>query len=113
MQDPPAPPADRRRPAILVSAPASNLLTTAVLALGEHAKGLAYAWGRLGHTAGQSNWQTRAYPPGRLPGMATGPLGDVVVHTLTTDNAALAQTHWHSAQRLAATDEGEVLSFWN
>ena len=65
-----------------------------------------------GHTAGGATWRTRTYAAGRLPGMATGPHGDAIVHTLTTLGARCAERHWEDAQLLAADEPDEVFSAW-
>ena len=59
-----------------------------------------------GHNAGGATWKTRTYAAGRLPGMATGPHGAAIVHTLSTRGARCA------AQLLTAVDPSEVLSAW-
>jgi hypothetical protein len=87
---------------------------TSVLAIGELAQNLAYGWGMGGHAAGGAIWRTRTYHPGRLPGMAIGPHGAAIVHTLalTTWGAGHAAALWHSAQLMAVDEPGEVLSAW-
>ena len=62
-------------PAMSVSAGPDRPAFTSVLAMGELAQSLAYAWGMAGHSSGLSTWTTRTYHPGRMPGMATGPFG--------------------------------------
>ena len=98
-------------PTLTVSAGPDQPFCTSVLAIGELAHGLAYAWGMDGH-AGGAIWKTRTYSPGRLPGMATGPHGEAIVHTLTTWGASHAAALWQTAQLLAVDEPGEVLSAW-
>ena len=85
---------------------------TSVLAMGELAQSLAYAWGMAGHSSGNSTWTTRTYHPGRMPGMATGPFGQAVVHTLTPRAPGQARVDWLAAQQLAVEEDGEMLSSW-
>ena len=50
-------------PAMTVSAGPDRPAFTSVLAMGELAQSLAYAWGMAGHSGGQSTWTTRTYHP--------------------------------------------------
>ncbi len=99
-------------PTLAVSPGPGQPFFVSVLAVGELSQGLAYAWGMDGHHRGGATWKTRTYAPGRLPGMATGPFGAAIVHTLTTRAARCAAALWQAAQQLIVGEAGEVLSAW-
>jgi hypothetical protein len=85
-------------PALAVTAPPGQPYFTSVLAIGEVAQGLAYAWGMRGHAGGQGTWTTRTFQPGPLLGMATGTHGKAIVHTLSTRGSVHAARHWEAAR---------------